>query len=119
MGLLSKLFGLKKKLERPEEVTPPEDAEHGPQRIKEYKAVRELGSGAEGYVSEMIKISTGKHYAVKAIRRSEKFKPKELTVLSKLRHPNVVELVDWFATKNHYYLVFELATGGELLDRVS
>lgn len=33
-----------------------------------------------------------------------------------LRHPHVIRIHDWFQSKEHYYIVMELAEGGELFD---
>ncbi|KAI9012289.1 kinase-like domain-containing protein [Hyaloraphidium curvatum] len=97
----------------------PDDAEHGPHRAAEYRAVRALGDGAQGTVVEVEHVPTGRHYALKtAPRRCGSSRPRELEVLRGLQHPNIVQLVDWFYTKSSYHMVFELATGGELLERL-
>lgn len=42
----------------------------------------------------------------------------ELAVLRRVSHPNVIQLVEVFQSPHRVYMVLELATGGELLDRV-
>lgn len=42
----------------------------------------------------------------------------ELAVLQRVSHPNVIQLVEVFQFPHRVYMVLELATGGELLDRV-
>uniref|UniRef100_UPI00358EE693 serine/threonine-protein kinase H1-like n=1 Tax=Myxine glutinosa TaxID=7769 RepID=UPI00358EE693 len=42
----------------------------------------------------------------------------ELAVLRRVRHSNVVQLIEVFETPNRVYMVMELATGGELFDRI-
>ncbi|KAJ0059978.1 hypothetical protein NL108_017226 [Boleophthalmus pectinirostris] len=42
----------------------------------------------------------------------------ELTVLKRVSHPNIVRMVEVFQFPHRVYTVLELATGGELLDRV-
>ncbi|MPC26581.1 Calcium/calmodulin-dependent protein kinase type 1 [Portunus trituberculatus] len=38
--------------------------------------------------------------------------------LCRLRHPNIVQLMDTYEDAEHVYLVIELVTGGELFDRI-
>uniref|UniRef100_A0A8C4ICX1 Si:ch211-27e6.1 n=1 Tax=Dicentrarchus labrax TaxID=13489 RepID=A0A8C4ICX1_DICLA len=42
----------------------------------------------------------------------------ELAVLHRVRHSNVIQLIEVFQFPQRVYMVLELATGGELLDRV-
>lgn len=42
----------------------------------------------------------------------------ELGILRRVHHTNIIHLVEVFETSHRVYLVLELATGGELLDRV-
>lgn len=42
----------------------------------------------------------------------------EIEVLRRLKHPNIVQLLDVLEDGECYYLVMELVTGGELFDRI-
>jgi calcium/calmodulin-dependent protein kinase I len=42
----------------------------------------------------------------------------EIDVLKQLQHPNIVSMVDLYQTPKHYYLVMQLASGGELFERI-
>jgi len=42
----------------------------------------------------------------------------ECAILSLVKHPNITELYDWFETRDKFYMVFDLASGGELFDRI-
>lgn len=54
----------------------------------------------------------------KALRGKEDSLDNEIKVLRKLRHSNIVRLMETFEDKNKVYLVMELVTGGELFDRI-
>ncbi|KAF9105558.1 hypothetical protein BGX27_009564 [Mortierella sp. AM989] len=43
---------------------------------------------------------------------------KEVQIMRQLKHPGVVELYDFSESEEHYFLVLELATGGELFHRI-
>mmetsp|Transcript_4952 Transcript_4952/g.7335 ORF Transcript_4952/g.7335 Transcript_4952/m.7335 type:complete len:292 (+) Transcript_4952:70-945(+) len=81
-----------------------------------------IGEGA----TAIVKVCTdnkGEEYAVKIMERKQvhmdesKFNL-EISVLSKLRHPNIIRLYDVFKTKDKIMVVTELACGGELFDRL-
>jgi len=57
---------------------------------------------------EMIK----QKFAEKGMRNMER----EIEILKKLRHQNIIHLEDYFITKRHYYLMFEYCSLGSLHD---
>ena len=75
-------------------------------------------------VKEVVRKSDSKKFAAKIIDKS-KVKNEveaihtEIDVLKKLHHKNIVVLVDLYQTEKHFYLVMDLATGGEyvLIDK--
>ncbi|KAL4921386.1 kinase-like domain-containing protein [Aspergillus aurantiobrunneus] len=86
-----------------------------------YRFGRTLGAGTYGIVREA-DCSAGK-VAVKIIlkrnvRGNERMVYDELDMLQKLNHPHIVHFVDWFESKDKFYIVTQLATGGELFDRI-
>ncbi|KAL4807958.1 kinase-like domain-containing protein [Aspergillus unguis] len=86
-----------------------------------YRFGRTLGAGTYGIVREA-DCSKGK-VAVKIIlkrnvRGNERMVYDELDMLQKLDHPHIVHFVDWFESKDKFYIVTQLATGGELFDRI-
>ncbi|KAF9432798.1 hypothetical protein BGZ76_010301 [Entomortierella beljakovae] len=81
-----------------------------------------LGVGTFATVKEIILKSTGKSYALKIILKKSIQKGQmldtEISVLSKVRHPNCVSLLELFETEDAVYLVTDLAAGGELFDQL-
>ncbi|OEH75482.1 calmodulin-domain protein kinase [Cyclospora cayetanensis] len=90
-----------------------------------YKGQRVLGKGSFGEVILCKDKVTGQEYAVKVIsKRQVKQKTdkelllKEVELLKKLDHPNIMKLYEFFEDKGYFYLVTEVYTGGELFDEI-
>uniref|UniRef100_A0A5S6R200 Protein kinase domain-containing protein n=1 Tax=Trichuris muris TaxID=70415 RepID=A0A5S6R200_TRIMR len=89
-----------------------------------YDLRHELGAGAFSKVilAESKEIP-GYLVAIKCIQKKllkgkEASMQNEINVLSRLRHPNIVRLIETVEDKANYYLVMDLVTGGELFDRI-
>lgn len=86
-----------------------------------------IGQGAFATVKKTIERSTGKSYAVKIINRRKALKNgesmegvnRELSILRKLDHPNIVYLKSFYEDIDNYYLVMEYVPGGDLMDFVA
>jgi serine/threonine protein kinase/uridine kinase len=81
-----------------------------------------LGEGSYGTVSKCTNKSTGAVRAVKSTFKSqmknmERFK-QEIAILKIMDHPNIIKLFDSFEDHHNIYLILELCSGGELVDRI-
>lgn len=92
-------------------------------RKSRYTFGRTLGVGAFGTVRCGKDTITGEEVAIKIIlKKSLKGKEQmvidELRMLQELHHPHIVGFRDWFESKDKFYIVTQLATGGEMFDRI-
>lgn len=91
---------------------------------KLYKFEGKLGRGAFAKVRKAVHKDTGKVCAVKILRKKKMNKDqktlleREIAVMAKLKHPNIVELIEAYDTPKYTYLVLELVSGGELFDEI-
>jgi len=78
-----------------------------------------LGAGTEGEVRRGVCLRTGNAVAIKRLfgRRGHAFY-QELSILTRLQHPNVVRLMDFHEDGASRFLVYEFCAGGSLLDRL-
>lgn len=89
----------------------------------DYKFGKTLGAGTFGIVKYAKKSSTGEEVAVKIIvkknlKGNDQVVIEELSLLKECHHPHIVAFKDWFESKEKFYIVTQLATGGELFDRI-
>jgi len=98
-----------------------------------YKLGKTLGTGGFSVVKLAVERSSGKQYACKIMSLPDPTKGKkandpsissredilkEIDILARCDHPNVMFLKEYFEENNKVYLITELLTGGELLDAV-
>jgi len=68
--------------------------------------------------------TTGKKYAVKCIskklidKKEMNLLEREIDIMQKLQHPNIIQLVEVIDTPDTLFLVLEFASGGELFDAI-
>jgi len=83
---------------------------------------KKLGEGSYGTVSKCKNKGSGAVRAVKSIAKKEmknieRFK-QEIEIMKIMDHPNIIKLFESFEDHRNIYLILELATGGELFDRI-
>ncbi len=87
----------------------------------------ELGTGISGTVRVCTHKSTKIQYALKTLQLHQirddpdayKQLKDEIDILKALDHPNIVRLEEVYETNDFMYLILELCTGGEMLDRLN
>lgn len=83
-----------------------------------------LGAGGYAEVKKAIHKASNTVRAIKSVITTDCNKDeieklmKEVSILKKLDHQNVIRIYEVYKNKTHLYIVTELCTGGELFDRI-
>uniref|UniRef100_A0A4W4F301 Serine/threonine-protein kinase DCLK2 n=1 Tax=Electrophorus electricus TaxID=8005 RepID=A0A4W4F301_ELEEL len=102
-----------------------EDGSQVPAAIAErYKVGRTIGDGNFAVVRECVERSSSREYALKVINKAkcrgkEHMIQNEVSILRKVKHPNIVLLIEEMDTLHELYLVMELVKGGDLFDAIT
>ena len=90
-----------------------------------YKIMQKIGSGTFGKVYKVMHTITNQYRAMKVVKidtinyqDDEKTFLKEIEMLSQLDHPNIIKIYEYYSDDLHYYVITELAQGGELYDQI-
>ncbi|KAL1565773.1 CBL-interacting serine threonine-protein kinase [Salvia divinorum] len=93
--------------------------------MQKYELGRLLGQGTFAKVYHARCVETGQSVAIKVVDKAKVRKARimdhierEISVMRRVRHPNVVHLYEVMATKSKIYFVLEYAKGGELFRKV-
>ena len=89
---------------------------------EEYLLGATLGQGAFGTVRKAVHKLTNQERAIKILKKRQQDERKlflEVNILSKLTHPNIMEIYEFYEDKANFYIVSELCKGGELFDTMT
>ena len=91
------------------------------QTVDSYQMGRQIGHGAYAVVREAVHKTRGEKYAVKVYEKHQLWDPqkkrnvtREIDILKKLNHQNIVKLYETLDGPKNLCLVFELIRGGSL-----
>uniref|UniRef100_A0A3B1J841 Serine/threonine-protein kinase DCLK2 n=1 Tax=Astyanax mexicanus TaxID=7994 RepID=A0A3B1J841_ASTMX len=92
--------------------------------LEKYKVGKIIGDGNFAVVKDCVERSTGKEFALKIIdknkcRGKEHLIENEVAVLRRVKHPNIIMLMEEVDTPSELYLVMELVKGGDLFDSIT
>ncbi|KAG0046091.1 hypothetical protein BGZ83_008718 [Gryganskiella cystojenkinii] len=92
--------------------------------LERYRLVEKMGDGAFSNVYKAYDTKMDRLVAVKVVRKFELNAHqranilKEVQIMRQLKHSGIVELYEFSESNEHYFLVLELAPGGELFHRI-
>lgn len=85
-----------------------------------------LGQGTFAKVYVARNVASGESVAIKVIEKEKILRgglmghiKREIAILRRVRHPNIVQLLEVMASKTKIYFVMELVRGGELFNKVA
>ncbi|KAH7838105.1 hypothetical protein Vadar_022123 [Vaccinium darrowii] len=91
-----------------------------------YEIGKLLGHGTFAKVYHARNVKTGENVAIKVIDKEKILKvglivhiKREISILRRVRHPNIVQLFEVMATKSKIFFVMEYVKGGELFNKVA
>jgi calcium-dependent protein kinase len=92
---------------------------------KFYKIIEKIGSGTFGKVYKVLHTPTNQKRAMKVVKvdtvnyqDDDKRFLKEIEMLSQLDHPNIIKIFEYYSDDLNYYVITELANGGELYEQI-
>ncbi|GER44286.1 CBL-interacting protein kinase 2 [Striga asiatica] len=100
--------------------------EKGGVLMQKYELGKLLGQGTFAKVYHARDIKNGNSVAIKVMDKEKISKgglveqiKREISIMSRVRHPNIVQLYEVMATKTKIYFVMEYMKGGELFNKVA
>ena len=87
-----------------------------------YEILNEIGTGGFSRCYKVKNKTTGVSYACKELQKTKlsdyEGLMREVNLMIKLDHPNIIKLYEVYENEKYIYLIMELCTGGELFDRI-
>lgn len=90
-------------------------------KLNQYKSLKKIGEGSFGEVFLVQKVNTNEKYVLKKIdllrldkSDIEKYLMREISIMEKLRHKNIVRFYENFEENNSSYILMEYCNGGTL-----
>lgn len=88
--------------------------------LHQYEMKEKLGDGAFSVVFKALHKESGRHVAIKVLRKYQMDNAqkqavlKEVIIMRQLKHPNIVNFIEFIESDPYYYIVQELVGGGEI-----
>jgi serine/threonine protein kinase len=93
--------------------------------LERWRLVEKMGDGAFSNVYKAVDLEGSEgEVAIKVVRKFEMNSSqranilKEVQIMRQLDHPSIVKLIDFSESKQYYYIILELAPGGELFHQI-
>lgn len=98
------------------------EAAHSMGIVGEYEILETLGTGAFSKVKLVRHLPTNVYFVAKIIQKSnqqvETDVRLEISILRRLRHRNIVQLIEILESSNNYYIILEPVLGGDVCSLV-
>ena len=88
--------------------------------LSSFRVISELGRGSYGVVYKVQSLADSRDYVLKKINikhlkpKQQNLVLKEVLILKKVRHPNIIRYYNSFIEEDSLYIVMEFAEGGDL-----
>ncbi|CUM53498.1 uncharacterized protein AC631_02332 [Debaryomyces fabryi] len=92
--------------------------------LQNYEVLEQMGEGAFSIVYKARHVASDKFVAIKILRKFQMDQAqkqavlKEVTIMRQLNHPNIVSFIEFIDSSDYYYIVQELAVGGEIFTAI-
>ncbi|CUM64032.1 uncharacterized protein PRCAT00001620001 [Priceomyces carsonii] len=92
--------------------------------LERYQIMEQMGEGAFSVVYKATHLPTGQAVAIKILRKFQMDDAqrqsvlKEATIMRQLNHPNIVKFIEFIDLEHYYYIVQEIAVGGEVFTAI-